>query len=111
MKNIKVFHSTLDEHAVSDTNCNDWYHRIKDNDTVYFATAIQLNELRIGVMLKEIKPFSIMFNDINIHIGSDGKLSDWPDDFGDHLMKQMFILIRKAKTKKADLIEKVVTRL
>ena len=85
MKKIRVIISNGNEHAVTDWNARDWYLALKDNDNAFVATSAMLNQLRLGVRLGEIEPFSFLFYDETINCGSKGELDKWPCGFMDHL--------------------------
>jgi hypothetical protein len=94
MKKINVSISNKDEHAVTDWNARQWYLSLKDGDTAIVATAIMFNELRVGVKNKEIEPFSFEFRGKTINCEENGQISEWSIDFFDHLMIQMYSLIK-----------------
>lgn len=89
-------------HAVSDYQVKAWYESLLSEpsvDTAIIATNVQLNELRIGVKLKQIEPFEIQFNDITITCNSNGTLNNWPKGFFDIEDNQLDILTNNLSTR------------
>jgi len=95
MKKIHVVISKDNKHAVSDWEARNWYQNLLNSgETAYVASSIMLNELRVGVRLKEIEPFSFEYEGGTYSIGEDAKLSpDWPKGFMDHQAIQMLTIM------------------
>ena len=90
MKKITAILTKKDEHSVSDWNLDAWYQGVLAGDgTVYFSNILMLNELRLGVRLGEIEPFSFEFEGNTINIYYTGELSKWYNGLGDHNIIQM----------------------
>tara|TARA_R110001583_G_scaffold52147_4_gene162177 strand:- start:763 stop:1104 length:342 start_codon:yes stop_codon:yes gene_type:complete len=105
VKKIHVLYSDEQQYAVADSKVKDWYAKIlakckdSDNVIVHVATAIQLNELRVGVRLGELECFDIEFNGKTIRCGVNGKLDEWPINFFDQMSIQIRTLMKgKAPT-------------
>ena len=96
MKKLNVIISKKSEHAISDWDVLDWYKEALNGDenTVYVATSIMLNELRVGVRLGEIEPFSFDYEGETVNCLKDGQLDKWPNGLGDHLIIQMDSLLK-----------------
>lgn len=96
MKKLNVIISKKSEHAISDWDVLDWYKEALNGDenTVYVATSNMFNELRVGVRLGEIEPFSFDYEGETINCSEDGRLDNWPNGFCDHLKIQMHSLMK-----------------
>ncbi|HHZ69181.1 MAG TPA: hypothetical protein EYN67_01185 [Flavobacteriales bacterium] len=94
MKKINVIISNDNKYAVTDWNAREWYLSLNDGDTATVATGTMLNELRVGVRSEEIEQFSFEFKGQTINCGESGQLSDWPIGLFDHLMIQMYSLMK-----------------
>jgi len=91
MKQIEVVISQDSAHAVSDWCANEWYKEIlKTGETAFVATIVMFNELRVGVRLGEIAPFSFSYEGKQISVNSDAKVSD---SFMEHMAEQMFVIM------------------
>jgi predicted ATPase len=110
MKKLNVRICKSDKYAVSEWNVKDWYQNLlRTGDEAIVATSNQLNELRVGVVTKEIEPFSFLFGGKYINVTSDGKLSEWPDGFMDHQKKQMFCIMSKCTRSESENIPEYIT--
>jgi hypothetical protein len=83
VKTLHVVISEENEHAVTDTNARAWYLALKDNDVAYVATSAMFGQIRLGVRLGEVKPFSTNINGEVVHCGNNGQLDSWPIGFMD----------------------------
>jgi hypothetical protein len=94
-KAVKVVISKLAKDAVSEWGSREWYQEIlKTGDTARVATSSQLGELRVGVRLGEIEPFSFTYEDNEFNVGENGALEPyWPCGFMDNQAKQIYVLI------------------
>ena len=103
MKKLNVIISKKSEHAISDWDVLDWYKEALNGDksTVYVATSIMFNELRVGVRLGEIEPFSFEYGGETINCLEDGRLDNWPKGFCDHLKIQMYSLMKGGSREEA----------
>ncbi|MEZ8198471.1 hypothetical protein [Vibrio splendidus] len=103
MKKLNVIISKKSEHALSDWDVLGWYENILncEETTVFVATSIMLNELRVGVRLGEIEPFSFEFEGHTVKCLDDGRLDNWPNGLGDHLVIQMESLLKRISRKEA----------
>ncbi len=94
MQHVKVVISKDSVHAVSDWDVRAWYLNILETGgTAYVATYIMFNELRVGVRLGEIAPFTFAYDNKEISVGVDAKLSECPEGFMGHLKDQMFVIM------------------
>jgi len=99
MKKINVLFSKDNNHAVTDCNAASWYQTLLacSNEggvqTAVMATGTMLNELRIGVRLKEIEPFEFQYEGQTIKCGEQGQLDSWPLGLFDELSSQMYVLM------------------
>lgn len=94
MKKLQVVVTTDSQYAVSDWEVESWYkEQLKHGGTAYVATSLMLNELRVGVRLGELEPFSFEFEGETINCLETGELNNWPNGLGDHVIIQMDVLL------------------
>lgn len=101
MKNINIVITEDNAFAVSDWNVGKWYESLASGTTVQVATSVMLNELRIGVRLGEIEPFTFEFDGEVINCLPSGELDKWPNGLGDHVIIQMDVLLQGITREKA----------
>ncbi len=101
MKKLNVVITADDKHAVSDWNAKGWCESLKDGDTAYVASTTMFGELRVGVRLGHIAPFSFEFDGKTIEVGTKGELNStgseqydpWLDGLFDHQTIQVKMLM------------------
>ncbi len=101
MKTINLIMSDDNNDAVADRNVGDWYDEFisSSKTTIGIATDTQFNAIRIGVVAKEIAPFSFDFNGKEVFVDEDAALSEWPEGMFDQTIKQMQVLISQEPKK------------
>lgn len=93
-KKINVVISFDDKHAISDFNVKQWYKSLKDGDTAHVGTHVQFGELRAGVYLGEIAPFTFELEGQSLTILDNGMLKEeWPENLFGHLIVQMDLIM------------------
>ena len=96
VKQVQVSISDDNRHAVSDWQVQNWYRNLITSQipVANVATMNMFNELRVGVRLGEILPFSFMFEGQEYQIGNKGELKpDWPLNFFDQQAAHLNSLI------------------
>lgn len=94
MQKLQVVITKDSQYALSDWAVEEWYQSLlKQGGVAYVATSVMLNELRIGVRLGEIEPFSFEFGGETVYCLPNGELDKWPNGLGDHVIIQMDVLM------------------
>ncbi|MFM2668495.1 hypothetical protein AAFX24_27525 [Vibrio mediterranei] len=95
MKCVSVVISHQDSDAVSDFAVADWYKRMLcSNEVVRVASIVMFNELRVGVMLREISPFSFEFEEQVFNVNRRGHVEPfWPAGFLNQQSFQTYALM------------------
>ena len=95
MKKVNVIISKDGKDAVSDWEAANWYQNLlKTGEDAVVATLCMFNELRVGVRVGEIEPFSFTFEGETYSVGEDAKVNPiYPTGFFDHQAQQMFIIM------------------
>lgn len=97
MKKINVIISEENKHAMADCNVYAWYKdllKTPEEVTVYVASGVQINQIRLGVRLGEVELFDFEFKGQTIKVDKQGQLSSWPLDLYDELLIQMNSLMK-----------------
>jgi len=97
MKKFRVVISNSQIDCVPDSKVAEWHSDLLlGNYTytkrVYVANVVQFNELRVGVRLGEIAPFTVDFYGVELTCNDKGVMSQWPEGFFDEMKDQMNIL-------------------
>lgn len=96
LKQVQVIITDDSRYAVSDWQVTNWYRNLltTQNPIANVATMGMFNELRVGVRLGEIKPFSFVFEGREYQIGSKGELTpEWAINFFDQQATHMYSLM------------------
>jgi hypothetical protein len=77
----------------------EWYQHILGSDlpfrkTIYVANYVQFNQLRVGVKLGEIAPFTVDFKGLELTCDKRGHMSEYPEGFFDEMVGQLNILYK-----------------
>ncbi len=98
MKKLKVVFTKDSTHAISDYAVRQWYlNLLESGGTAYISTLSMFNELRQGVVLKEIEPFDVEFEGEQISVCSKGKMHPHVEGFFDHQARQMYTIMTGGK--------------
>lgn len=115
VKQVTVTISDDNRHAVTDMQVLNWYRNLitEKKPVANVATMNMFNELRVGVRLGEIQPFSFMFEGQEYKIGSNGELKpNWPLNFFDQQAAQLNSLMSGCSREEArqKIIDKKIER-
>ncbi len=96
MKTLKVILTRDASHAISDWDVEKWYQELlsSDKDTAYVATSIMLSVIRVGVRLKEVKPFTFEYEGKVVTCLEDGQLDQWHNGLFDQELIQLDCLFQ-----------------
>lgn len=96
---IRIIYDPIDGCAVPDGQAETWvgdridyYHRRNGIDyDVLIGTEVMINEFRLAVIDKKIKPeeMKFIFKDWTLSINEGGRIAPWPSGFCDTLCKQL----------------------
>jgi len=104
MKDIILCISTDPDDCIPDSELRTWYDSmLSSNEShVFVANDCQFTELRIGVMLGEIAPWSFKFEGETIECGKDGRLNNWPRGMFTLMDRQLQMLMNSKHSKIRD---------
>ena len=95
---LRIIYDPLDGEAVADGKASEWVskrliHRLTTNGdlTVTVGTEVMINEFRLAVVDKKIKPEEMVFifKDHILTIREGGRINKWPCGFCDTLVHQL----------------------
>lgn len=95
MKKVNVIYTT--KHPIADHKVEEWFEKVKNQNTIYFSNQIQLLKLRVEHLKKNISIEKIDINNDFIYILEDGNVDHFPENFFDvsfKLAKQIAKLIK-----------------
>ncbi|AWK84638.1 hypothetical protein [Photobacterium damselae] len=96
LKRLQVIITSDSQYAISDFDVENWYQALllESSNVAHVATGLMLNELRIGVRLCELEPFSFEFRGETVNCLKNGELDKWPNGLFDHAIVQMDVLMQ-----------------